>query len=1337
MAEDLISNYIDKSSFESDTQFAIEQLSILETAYGKLKASMTGLQSSIGVKEVTGNTAAATASIKELTSALSNQTSTITQTVQAQNNLKDSTSALAKEKQKLAQLNTDEAKQIAEVKVQQQLQAKANKDSAMETLGLKDAYKQLNEEYLKAAQLAKNLAAQAVVNPALAKEAQEAATKAKGLSDVLKTIDASVGQFQRNVGNYTGAVGILQKGFQEAKARLDALSESERTNTEAGRQLQRQVEVLGSFSQQQSEGFRSLTTELRNSERALRSMYESGLAGTPVFEEMQTVVNKATREIREFGHQQTLLQSESPAIAGLTAAARGLGGAYAIGAGAASLFADGNEKVEKELNKLVAIMTLLQGLTEFNRFLQEKEAIAKSLNIVKTTFLASAQKLVALATGDATKATIAQAEAQQAAAVSTAVLTQTQETAIAGNEAVAVSGNEAAVGLGAEAVGADALTGSLGGVVVAEDAVAAGAGAMATAIAATGIGLIIVGLSVAVYKISEAIENWNSEVKSAQKVNEDLITTLKDLTDASKEYINVSKITAQQEIDSLQKSLDKRKALGITQKEQLKLEGEIAKKTAESTQEVVGKLGVTKEALALAQKQTQNAADELVIRQHLKKEYEDQVKAQGGDKDYDKKSKVIDDNIAAAKKEYDAKKANLDLGLQAFNDNEAAQAKVAENTNSISKLNADDARKFTLETITLSANDQIAANERVLSNDKSTLAQNVFALKSSLEEQKRITYAENRAIQSDPTVSGVDKAISTKKTFAAIQQLTKDEYEKEYQLIEEARVKKLQLTTETEKDILNVIIESNKEIYNNDQITEAERLAALKEAMEARKRITESGFKASLSSAGISNENIERIKKEGFFEIANKKITDEELIKLITEFHIAEIQITRDSAAERIKIVKDYYEQEVDIATKALRKIQAENDNITVDRSDSYSNEIIDLNESYSKKLISLASYNQKRKKLDEDYTKTNLQDQIDNAQKILDANKGAADSQKKLQEELNNLKKVDTSKLSDQDKITHDNRILQVSTELKASQDAASKQASLQKSLSKLKSDLSDKEHTTDIETAENKRHLLEQEVKIAQGFQGAAQGLVDIGYQKQIDAIQRIIDLNNYRKDQEIKAINDSTLSNQEKAAQMIILDNAVAANNRKLEREKVAIQIKQAKFDRDAAILEITENAIVAATAALKIPVYGEAEAIAIGVAAAAQIAMLLAKPLPQMPAFKMGKTDNYEGMAIVGDGGVPEFIKREDGSIEKTPAKSTMTYLSKSDVVYPNFQAMMKAIATPELKVANNSQFNESVIVDAIHTGARMTVQAMRKQKMPNVTFISTGSWQEYIQKNVRD
>jgi len=82
--------------------------------------------------------------------------------------------------------------------------------------------------------------------------------------------------------------------------------------------------------------------------------------------------------------------------------------------------------------------------------------------------------------------------------------------------------------------------------------------------------------------------------------------------------------------------------------------------------------------------------------------------------------------------------------------------------------------------------------------------------------------------------------------------------------------------------------------------------------------------------------------------------------------------------------------------------------------------------------------------------------------------------------------------------------------------------------------------------------------------------------------------------------------------------------------------------------------------------------------IGAIGALQVAQVLATPIPK---FKKGKTSSYEGPAIVGDGGVPEYMYRADGTIEKTPAKDTLTYLGSKDIVFPDQLALLKAFAMP--------------------------------------------------------
>jgi len=126
----------------------------------------------------------------------------------------------------------------------------------------------------------------------------------------------------------------------EAKAQLDGLSESDRTNTSAGQKLTKEVELLSTLTGQQEQGFRSLRREMYNATQGLQSLYEQGLQNTQAYKDLQEVVAGTQREMNEFNNQQKLLASEVPAIAGLTAVAKGLGAAYAIGAGSAALFAE-------------------------------------------------------------------------------------------------------------------------------------------------------------------------------------------------------------------------------------------------------------------------------------------------------------------------------------------------------------------------------------------------------------------------------------------------------------------------------------------------------------------------------------------------------------------------------------------------------------------------------------------------------------------------------------------------------------------------------------------------------------------------------------------------------------------------------------------------------------------------------------------------------------------------------------------------------------------------------------------------------------------------------------
>lgn len=304
------------------------------------------------------------------------------------------------------------------------------------------AYDQLLIKYKAMAKVAKDLA---IEQGAGSQAAKDAATAAKALSDQLGAAEAAVGQNQRKVGAYTEALTPLHEELTKVNAQLKEMEirgkaaggvqnlgarnpvgfdpNKNKTTSMQGpggatssvlqseavdyQKLTVQAQALNTVLNQQEAGFSSVTQRIRASERALQTLRAAGLEAGEGFAEFREQTIEAARDMKEFQRQQKLLESELPALKALTLAAKGLGGAYAIGAGASALFAQGNEKVEKELNKLVAIMTLLQGLNEAWELIQMGGAAATAVKTAAIGAQTFALELYTAIAGAATDATAA------------------------------------------------------------------------------------------------------------------------------------------------------------------------------------------------------------------------------------------------------------------------------------------------------------------------------------------------------------------------------------------------------------------------------------------------------------------------------------------------------------------------------------------------------------------------------------------------------------------------------------------------------------------------------------------------------------------------------------------------------------------------------------------------------------------------------------------------------------------------------------------------------------------------------------------------------------------
>jgi hypothetical protein len=386
-----------------------EQQQILEGVQQTKKALMD-LYSSINNFKQGSNTVNVAENWNRVSVAMAGVSDSSNQLMNNQRQLADSFNKMAAAEADLNQQRaTSKTKTLDQIKAT--LAAKeANQNLTKEIIAQTDAYKALELQANRAVQQAKALQAEALKNPAdlsLRTKADKASTEANQLVNQLKAIDAGVGDSRRKVGSYTDALKVLENQLAAVKANMTTLAAAGQEGSDSYKQLEHEAGLLNTLVGQQQKGFSSLTMELRNAERGLETMRQQGLQDTEAFQQLRISVVEATRQQREFIAQQRLLERDAPLLASLTIAAKGLAGAYAVGAGAAALFSSEDEKVQKELQKLVAIMTILQGLQEAYEIFEKRAAIAIAIRTGLTKGAAAAMELYTVVTEAATSATAA------------------------------------------------------------------------------------------------------------------------------------------------------------------------------------------------------------------------------------------------------------------------------------------------------------------------------------------------------------------------------------------------------------------------------------------------------------------------------------------------------------------------------------------------------------------------------------------------------------------------------------------------------------------------------------------------------------------------------------------------------------------------------------------------------------------------------------------------------------------------------------------------------------------------------------------------------------------
>lgn len=342
------------------------------------------------------------------------------------------------------------------------------------------------------------------------------------------------------------------------------------------------------------------------------------------------------------------------------------------------------------------------------------------------------------------------------------------------------------------------------------------------------------------------------------------------------------------------------------------------------------------------------------------------------------------------------------------------------------------------------------------------------------------------------------------------------------------------------------------------------------------------------------------------------------------------------------------------------------------------------ITQNYSKGLMSRKEYDEAMRELEKQAANEQLQIQIDATEKMIEIAEASGvvskqqiemlrESIKAMEAEIGSINADDqVKKAEEQQDITRRNfeTLKGYSSALKdLASDIDSPFAGIFDGMDKGFSIMSDKisgvwKELTDGEKMERTTEMW------ASMVSGIGEMISSI-YDRQIEAVEAEQEANEKAGEEEISRIEaleeKGAITTEEAEARKRAAEDKTAQKNAELEKKKAALRTKQAKFEK---ATSIAEAAIQIAGGILQtIKQLGFPAAIpmiaALGAMGAIQLATIIATPIPK---YAKGTDSHKGGLAVVGDGGVPETIVTEKGAYI-TPSVPTLVDIPKGAKVIP--------------------------------------------------------------------
>lgn len=221
----------------------------------------------------------------------------------------------------------------------------------------------------------------------------------------------------------------------------------------------------------------------------------------------------------------------------------------------------------------------------------------------------------------------------------------------------------------------------------------------------------------------------------------------------------------------------------------------------------------------------------------------------------------------------------------------------------------------------------------------------------------------------------------------------------------------------------------------------------------------------------------------------------------------------------------------------------------------------------------------------------------------------------------------------------------------------------------------VTDNKIANDEEQMRKEKEKRQKQMELMQQVSSLLGSLGEFGdqlFQNKINQLDEENEANQEAYDKEIENIEkleeSGAISTEEAEARKRAAEDKTKAKEEEIAKRKAELQRKQAIYDKAMSIAQVGISTALGIMRTIDQLGYPAATPFVALVAAmgAVQLATILATPIPK---YKEGTDYHKGGLAIVGDGGVPETVLTPDGKLYLTPAFPTLTELPIGTKVFP--------------------------------------------------------------------